>query len=465
MQLGPYRLIERLGAGGMGEVWKAEDMKLLRPAAIKILSERIASDPDWKARFLREARTAASLNHPNIATIYTVDEQDSTMYIAMELVHGTSLAELVAARSLTPGDVVRIGRQTAEALAVAHDKHIVHRDIKPDNIIVQQRAVKVLDFGIAKTIGPSSDDSLTRGQLILGTPYYMSPEQALGKKIDVRTDIFSLGVVMFEALTGQRPFQGANVTETVLQILTKPTPDLRAIAASASPHLVAVIQKCLQKQPGDRYTADELVEALVDAPDMAARMPTREQAIPTVALPNTAPNASPTPVQPPQKPTTAATSPRPAVPSTPVPPPPVQPQHSSSQAMQRPDPALARGIRRALVTDDDAVTRELLCEVLRQKGIPFDEAVNGADAIKQLKKEQYGLLFLDLLMPRIDGWGVLDFIRTKGRGDTKIYILTAFKEQRLSAADQEIVDGMLFKPIDQNEVDRIVKKAATARAS
>ena len=463
MQLGPYRLIERLGAGGMGEVWKAEDMKLLRPAAIKILSERIASDPDWKARFLREARTAASLNHPNIATIYTVDEQDSTMYIAMELVLGTSLAELIASRTLTPGDVVRIGRQTAEALAVAHENHIVHRDIKPDNIIVQQRAVKVLDFGIAKSIGPSSDDSLTRGQLILGTPYYMSPEQALGKKIDVRTDIFSLGVVMFEALTGQRPFQGANVTETVLQILTRPTPDLRAMAGNASSHLVAVIEKCLQKQPGDRYTAEELVEALIDAPDTAARMPTREQSIPTIALRN----ASPTPVQPPQKTPTSSRPPsRPPAPSTAVPPPPVPPQHAASQPLQgRPDPALARGIRRALVTDDDAVTRQLLCEVLRQKGIPFDEAANGADAIKQLKKEQYGLLFLDLLMPRIDGWGVLDFIRTKGRGDTKIYILTAFKEQRLSAADQDMVDGILFKPIDQNEVDGILKKTATARAS
>src|SRR5687767_1121966 len=241
MQLGPYRLVDRLGAGGMGEVWRAEDMRLLRPAAVKILSEKIASDPDWKARFLREARTAASLNHPNIATIYTVDEHESTMYIAMELVHGTSLADLIAARSMTPGEIVRISRQTAEALAAAHDKQIVHRDIKPDNIIVLQRSVKVLDFGIAKTIGPTADDSLTRGQLILGTPYYMSPEQALGNNMNFRTDIFSLGVVMYEMLTGRRPFQGTSVTDTVLQILTKEPPDLATLAPHLPARLVEIV--------------------------------------------------------------------------------------------------------------------------------------------------------------------------------------------------------------------------------
>lgn len=443
MQLGPYRLIDRLGVGGMGEVWRAEDTRLLRPAAIKILSEKIASDPDWKARFLREARTAASLNHPNIATIYAVDEHESTMYIAMELVLGTSLSDLIATRTMTPAEAVRIARQTAEALAAAHEKQIVHRDIKPDNIIVLQRAIKVLDFGIAKMVGPSADDSLTRGQLILGTPYYMSPEQALGKKIDTRTDIFSLGVVMFEMLTGHRPFQGSNVTETVLQILTKPTPDLEVLAEAASPELLAIVQKCLQKQPGDRFSADELAEALATVPDAAGgRMPTREQAIPTMALPHPGARREPAPLR--------ATSP------TAYAPPPTQPRE--------PDP-IARKVQRALVTDDDAVTREILCSVLRQKGVPYDEAANGVEAIKKLKQQQYGVVFLDLLMPRIDGWGVLDFIRSKGRGDAQIYILTAFREQRLSAADQEIVAGMLHKPFDEAEIERVLQKAATARAS
>ena len=447
MQLGPYRLVDRLGAGGMGEVWRAEDMRLLRPAAVKILSEKIASDPDWKARFLREARTAASLNHPNIATIYTVDEHESTMYIAMELVLGTSLGDLIAARSMTPGDVVRIARQTAEALAAAHEKQIVHRDIKPDNIIVLQRTIKVLDFGIAKMIGPSADDSLTRGQLILGTPYYVSPEQALGKKFDTKTDIFSLGVVMYEALTGQRPFQGSNVTETILQILTKPIPDLKGLAPAASPELIRIVLKCLERQPAERYSAEQLAEALAHAPDSGTgRAPAREQQIPTLALnkPKTGASAG-------QAPSKSQT------PSSP------QPQLPAKPAV---DPAIASSVGRALVTDDDAVTRQVLCSVLREKGVQYDEAVNGAEAIKLLKHSRYGIMFLDLLMPRIDGWGVLDFIRSKGSNTAKIYIMTAFREQRLSAADQEIVAGMIYKPIDEGEIERVLQKTATeARAS
>ena len=453
MQLGPYRLVEKLGAGGMGEVWRAEDTRLLRPAAIKILSEKIASDPDWKARFLREARTAASLNHPNIATIYAVDDDGGNqMYIAMELVEGTSLAGLIAARSLSTADVIRIGRQTAEALAAAHEKSIVHRDIKPDNIIVLQRTVKVLDFGIAKMIGPSADDSLTRGQLILGTPYYMSPEQALGKKIDTRTDIFSLGVVMFEALTGKRPFQGANVTETVLQILTK-QPDYAALLSADIPaQFVAIITRCLQKAPADRYSADDLVDALAQLPQ-GARMPTREQQIPTVAFhAPVEPTPAPTPIHP--QLTRPASNFGSGSTSTPAPPLPAEPA------------AAARGnARRALIADDDAVTREILGSVLRQSGVPYDEAPNGAEAIKQLKQRDYGVLFLDLLIPRIDGWGVLDFIRSSRRSsDLKTYVLTAYREQRLSAADQEIVAGMLYKPLQQAEIDRIVQTAAFARA-
>lgn len=448
MQLGPYRLIDKLGAGGMGEVWRAEDMRLLRPAAVKILSQKIASDPDWKARFLREARTAASLNHPNIATIYTVDEHESTMYIAMELVQGTSLADLIAARSLTPADIVRISRQTAEALAAAHEKQIVHRDIKPDNIIVLQRTIKVLDFGIAKMIGPSADDSLTRGQLILGTPYYMSPEQALGKKFDTKTDVFSLGVVMFEALTGQRPFQGGNVTETVLQILTKPIPDLKALAPAASPELLRIVARSLEKQPADRYSAEELAYALADTPDsVSIRTPTREQQIQTQRMEPTPIFVPPIPqYQPPQQ---------------------VQPAPHRQQAPARPlESGPGRNIGRALVTDDDAVTRQILATVLRQKGVQFDEAINGAEAIKLLKQNQYSVVFLDLLMPRIDGWGVLDFIRSKGSNNAKIYIMTAFREQRLSAADQEIVEGIIYKPIDETEVDRVLQKTANAsRAS
>src|SRR5712691_4741973 len=183
--LGSYRLIYRLGAGGMGEVWRAEDTRLLRPVAIKILSERIANDPEWKARFMREARTVAQMNHPNIATIYSIEQEGDTLFIAMELVEGESLGNILARGPMPPREVVRIFSQVAEALAEAHEKGIIHRDVKPDNIIVSKRVVKVLDFGIAKQLVSSTESpTLTQGGMIVGTPFYMSPEQALGRPVD-----------------------------------------------------------------------------------------------------------------------------------------------------------------------------------------------------------------------------------------------------------------------------------------
>src|SRR5438067_9366470 len=174
--LGNYRLIDRLGAGGMGEVWRAEDTRLLRPVAIKILSEHIANDPEWKARFLREARSIAQRNHPNIATIYSIEQEGETFFIAMELVEGESLATVLAQGKLEPREAVRILRQVAEALAEAHEKGVVHRDVKPDNIIVSKRVVKVLDFGIAKQLVSTTESpTLTQGGMIVGTPFYMSP--------------------------------------------------------------------------------------------------------------------------------------------------------------------------------------------------------------------------------------------------------------------------------------------------
>ena len=231
-KLGSYKLISKLGAGGMGEVWRAEDTRLLRPVAIKILSERIAQDPEWKARFLREARTVAQMNHPNIATIYSIEQEGDTLFIAMELVEGESLATLMARGPVPPRDAVRLISQVCEALAEAHEKGIVHRDVKPDNIIVSKRTVKVLDFGIAKQTNPTAMDNktLTQGGMIVGTPYYMSPEQALGKTVDSRSDIFSLGVVMYEMLNGRRPFDGESVTETMMNIIMNEQPDIGAVS-------------------------------------------------------------------------------------------------------------------------------------------------------------------------------------------------------------------------------------------
>ncbi|MEO6260556.1 MAG: serine/threonine-protein kinase, partial [Thermoanaerobaculia bacterium] len=178
--LGTYRLISRLGAGGMGEVWRAEDTRLLRPVAIKILNDKISGDPEWTARFLREARTIAQMNHPNIATIYAIEQDGDRLFIAMELIDGDPLTVMFAKGPVEPREAVRIFRQVAEALGEAHEKGVVHRDVKPDNIIMAKRLVKVLDFGIAKQMaGNSKESALTQGGMIIGTPFYMSPEQAL----------------------------------------------------------------------------------------------------------------------------------------------------------------------------------------------------------------------------------------------------------------------------------------------
>lgn len=417
--LGSYRLIDRLGAGGMGEVWRAEDTRLLRPVAIKILSERIANDPEWKARFLREARTIAQMNHPNIATIYSIEQEADKLFIAMELVEGESLATVLARGALPPREAVNIVRQVAEALAEAHDKGIVHRDVKPDNVIVAKRGVKVLDFGIAKQVISSSESpTLTQAGLIVGTPFYMSPEQALGKPVDTRSDLFSLGVVLYEALAGKRPFEGESVTETMMNIIMQDALDLAAVAPTVPPALAEIVRRALQKKPERRYgSAGELVDALnrvdFNAPS-TARAPERPPKIdaPTVAMTAPQPTMAPIPGQ------------------------------------------------RALIADDDPVTRYLIANILGQRRITFDEATNGADAVKALKQHEYTLLFLDLLMPRIDGWGVIDFVRRAKSGkQPRIYVITGVKNQTLSVADREMVSGLIFKPLDPGEVERIVQQS------
>ncbi len=416
--LGSYRLIDRLGAGGMGEVWRAEDTRLLRPVAIKILSERIANDPEWKARFLREARTIAQLNHPNIATIYSIEQQEDKLFIAMELVEGESLSTVLARGPLPPPEAVSIIRQVAEALAEAHEKGIVHRDVKPDNIIVGKRGVKVLDFGIAKQLVSTSDaPTLTQAGLIVGTPYYMSPEQALGRPVDARSDLFSLGVVLYEAIAGKRPFEGESVTETMMNIIMQESPPVATIAPTIPPSLMAVIDRSLQKKPERRFgSAGEMVDALarVDFKKPAARPAQKPPKIdaPTVAMP------------------------------------------SAPQPSQPPIPG-----QRALIADDDPVTRYLIANILNQRRISFDEAANGADAVKALKAHEYTLVFLDLLMPRIDGWGVIDFMRRAKTKPPRIFVITGVKDQTLSVADRELVAGLIYKPLDPTEVDRVVQQS------
>jgi serine/threonine protein kinase len=419
MQLGTYRLISPLGAGGMGEVWRAEDTKLLRQVAIKILPPQLAADPEWKDRFLREARTIAQLNHPNIATIYAIDQQDEKLFIAMELIEGESLASVIAKGPMIPADAVRVAIHVSDGLSEAHAKGIVHRDIKPDNIILSPRFVKVLDFGIAKQIGGTADPTLTQGGMVMGTPHYMSPEQALGRAVDARTDIFSLGVVLYEMLSGQKPFSGAAVTELLLQIVMTQPRDIAQAAFGITPALANIVRRCMAKQPEERFAScDDLRAALAGSlkEDPSAR---RRSSVPTIAV-----RKDPTP-------------------------PPVA--KASAPA------------GRALIVDDDPAARFLLAGILSKHQIACDEATNGADAIKLLKSNAYAFIFIDLLMPRIDGWGVIDYLRSHRVDPSKrrTYVVTGVQNQKLSTADQDVVTGLLYKPIDVDQVERLVSAPST----
>jgi serine/threonine-protein kinase len=212
--LGRYQVGRRLGAGGMGEVYLAQDTRLDRRVALKILPDQVAADPDRMRRFAQEARTASGLNHPNIITIYEIDQSGPTSFIVTEFIEGATLREHVRAPPMPPGEVLNVAVQVAGALAAAHASGIVHRDIKPENIILRSDGIaKVLDFGLAKLTGgespelpdgeaPTRAHVRTDSGIVMGTATYMSPEQARAQQVDARTDIFSLGVVLYELLTG-----------------------------------------------------------------------------------------------------------------------------------------------------------------------------------------------------------------------------------------------------------------------
>ena len=280
-RLGPYEVHSALGAGGMGEVYRARDTRLKREVALKILPESFAHDADRLARFQREAEVLASLNHPNIAAIYGFEESNGTSALVMELVEGDTLADRIA-RGLIPVDeALPIARQIAEALEAAHEQGIVHRDLKPANIKVRpDGAVKVLDFGLAKlaqnaevalvaphaTASPTMSGAFTGVGIILGTAAYMAPEQARGKAVDKRADIWAFGCVLFEMLSGARAFDGTDATEMIAAVV-RAEPNWSALPASTPRRLRELLERCLQKDPrlrirdiGDvRFELDESV--------------------------------------------------------------------------------------------------------------------------------------------------------------------------------------------------------------
>ena len=290
-RLGPYEITGRIGAGGMGEVYSARDTKLGRDVAIKILPEALAHDTERLARFEREARTLASLNHPNIAQIHGLEESDGIKALVMELVEGPTLADRVAQGPIPLDEAFPIARQIAEALEAAHERGIIHRDLKPANVKVRpDDIVKVLDFGLAKALEPMSADGtdatasptitspamMTRIGVILGTAAYMSPEQAKGRAADKRSDVWAFGCVLYEMLTGRRAFEGEDVSDTLAAVL-RGEPDWTVLPANVPPVIVALLRGCLEKDRrrriGDLSTARFIIDHGGDATPAVARLP------------------------------------------------------------------------------------------------------------------------------------------------------------------------------------------------
>src|SRR5258706_821273 len=255
-----FEIVDKLGEGGMGVVYKARDTRLDRLVALKILPPGKTADPDRKRRFIQEAKAASALNHPNIITVYEIGVDDGVDFIAMEFVTGCNLDALIPRQGMRPSEVLRIAAQIADALAAAHAAGIIHRDLKPGNIMVTESGlVKVLDFGIAKLTEKSGigeevpTETLaaeTEKGMILGTVAYMSPEQAQGLKLDNRSDIFSFGALLYEMLTGRRAFRGETQASTIAAVLNRePEP----VAETTPRELDRILQRCLRKDPARRF--------------------------------------------------------------------------------------------------------------------------------------------------------------------------------------------------------------------
>ena len=285
-RIGPYEVVSLLGAGGMGEVYRAHDAKLNRDVALKVLPPSLGHDPDRMARFRREAQVLASLNHPNIAHIHGFEDSGDTHALVMELVEGQTLADRIAHGPMPLADALPIAKQIAEALEAAHEQGIVHRDLKPANVKVRDDGtVKVLDFGLAKALDPSASGDpgaspavmnsptltarATQMGVILGTAAYMAPEQAKGKPVDRRADIWAFGVVLFEMLTGRRGFEAEDISETLAAVLTREV-DWNALPAATPSRVKALVRDCLVRDPKQRLRdigdARRAIDRMIDGP-------------------------------------------------------------------------------------------------------------------------------------------------------------------------------------------------------
>ena len=274
VRLGPYEVVAAIGAGGMGEVWRARDPRLGREVAVKVLPAGLSADAGRRHRFEQEALAAGALNHPNVLSVHDVGEHEGAPYLVFELLDGKTLRERLEEGPVSARRAAEWAAQIARGLAAAHDKGILHRDLKPENVFVlSDGRVKILDFGLAK-LGPLAGEAqpgsdvatvsrLTQPGTILGTVAYMSPEQVRGAAVDARSDLFSLGAVLHEMLTGRRPWVRETAAETMSAILKEDPPDLAVSGVAMLPVLDRTVRRCLEKDPAARFrSAHDLAFAL-----------------------------------------------------------------------------------------------------------------------------------------------------------------------------------------------------------
>lgn len=402
-----YRIISSLGKGGMGEVYLADDTRLGRRVALKVLPPEVAADPDRMHRFVQEARLASALTHPNVATIYEIGQQGELRFLAMEYVEGQPLAERLRGGPLKIPELVRIASEVADALDDAHSKGIIHRDIKPANLMITSRGhVKVLDFGLAKleaSTKPSEETRLlTSDGLIIGTVDYMSPEQALGREVDHRSDIFSLGVVLYEMATGRLPFSGSATSETMARILQIQPDAVARFNYEVPEALDRAIRKCLEKDRDRRYQSAR--ELLVDLKNLERDSSAGREVA------------------------------------------------GGAQAAER----AKRGRISAVIVDDEELARLLLREYL-SAGKDVDvaaECANGFEAVKAIAEHKPDLVFLDVQMPKLDGFEVLELIDR----EVAVIFVTAFDQYAMKAFDAHAVDYLL-KPFSQERFEKALERA------
>ena len=282
-RLGPYAIVAPIGAGGMGEVYRARDERLKRDVAVKVLPADLAADADRRSRFEREARAASGLSHPNILTIYDIGSSDDTVFIAMELIEGQTLKDLIAAGPMPTRKLLELAVQIADGLAAAHAAGIVHRDLKPQNVMVSKHGfAKILDFGLAKLVTPESDElsgqqtaaDATRPGMVMGTVGYMSPEQASGRPLDFRSDQFSFGAIVYEMATGKRAFERGTTAETLTAIIREEPQPVGQLSPKTPAPIRWLVERCLSKDPDDRFgTTKDLARDLADVRDHLSEAP------------------------------------------------------------------------------------------------------------------------------------------------------------------------------------------------